>query len=82
MEFVIYKSANSTGIVYLMDEDSARDLLAVHAEQQDREAAGNFYGAEALEDELDSIWDNATVLEATRDKRAIASLKQQYKEVY
>ena len=28
------------------------------------------------------LWDNATILEQTRDKRAIAALKQQYKEVY
>ena len=28
------------------------------------------------------LWDNAVVLEQTRDKRAIAALKQQYKEAY
>ena len=82
MEFVLYQSANSTGVVFLMDEGSARDLLAVHAEQDEREAEGNYFGAECLDDELDSIWDSATVLEQTRDKRAIAALKQQYKEVY
>ena len=81
MEFVLYQSANGTGFVFLMDEGSARDLLAVHAEQDERAAAGNFYGADLLDEELDSIWDNAIVLEKTRDKRAIASLKQQYKEV-
>ena len=27
------------------------------------------------------LWDSATILEQTRDKRAIAALKQQYKEV-
>ena len=82
MNFVLYQSANSTGVVFLMDEGSARDLLAVHAEQDERAAAGNFFGADCLDEELDSIWDNATILEQTRDKRAIAALKQQYKEVY
>lgn len=28
------------------------------------------------------LWDNATILEATRDKRAITVLKANYKEVY
>ena len=81
MKFVLYKSANSTGLVYLMDEDSARNLLAVHAEQDEREAVGNYYGAECLDDEIAFIWDSATVLEQTRDKRAIVALKRQYKEV-
>ena len=81
MNFVLYQSAIGDGELFLMDEGSARDLLAVHAEQDERAAAGNFYGAECLDEELDSIWQGATVLEQTRDKRAIASLKQQYKEV-
>ena len=82
MNYVLYQSANSTGIVYLIDEESARDLLAVHAEQDEREACGNYFGAEALEDELRSIWIAATILEQTRDKRAIEALKQQYKGVH
>ncbi len=82
MNFVLYKSPISTGLVYLMDEDSARDLMAVHAEQDERAAEGNFFGAECLDDDIDFIWENAVVLEQTRDKRAIASLEGQYKKVY
>ena len=81
MKFVIYYSAIGDGEAFVMDEDSARNLLAVHAEQDEREAVGNYYGAECLDDEIAFIWNNETVLEQTRDKRAIVALKQQYKEV-
>lgn len=81
MEYVLYQSANSTGVVYLMDEESASNLVVYHAEQDNRAATGNYYGADELDYEIDAIWEGATVLEQTRDKRAIAALKQNYKEV-
>lgn len=76
MEFVLYHdrdyvSVRGEGALYvLMDKPSAEMIV---------DAAFVIFQDGTTEREL---WDSATVLEQTRDKRAIAALKQQYKEVY
>ena len=76
MEFVLYHdrdyvSVRGEGAPYtLMDKASAEMIV---------DAAFVIFQDGTTEREL---WDDATILEQTRDKRAIAALKQQYKEVY
>lgn len=76
MEFVLYHdrdyvSVRGEGALYtLMDKPSANKIVDAEFFLFDDDKT--WY----------DLWDNATVLEQTRDKRAIAALKQQYKEVY
>lgn len=78
MEFVIVEAANW----YVMDKEHAvlfRHLLEV---QRRDLVDGNYYGASYQEDAIEACLKTANVLEATRDKRAIAILKANYKEVF
>lgn len=68
-----------------------RDYVSIHGEPalyvlMDKPSAEVIVDAEFLifQDGTTTrdLWDSATVLEETRDKRAIAVLKQQYKEVF
>lgn len=76
MEFVLYHEEDYVSIhgepapVYLMDKASA-ELLA--------DFSVLVFTDGTTERDL---WDSATILEQTRDKRAITVLKANYKEVY
>lgn len=82
MKFVLYHSRRNAGLVYLMDEESAYHLLRLESLKFPTEAARRYYGCVSYQHSVANLLLAATVLEVTRDKRAIASLKQQYKEVY
>lgn len=82
MEFILYHSRRHAGLVFLMDEESAYHLRRLESLKAPTPEVRRYYGEVMYEGTVADLLLTATVLEQTRDKRAIAALKQQYEEVY
>lgn len=81
MNFVLYHSRRHAGLVSLMDEESAYHLRRLESLKAPTAEVKRYYGELSYQHDVANVLLAATVLEQTRDKRAIAALKQQYKEV-